>query len=80
MSEKWIPGADVTPSDEPTLEQVQAASTIAFHRWHARYPSMRLPEEGSAIFLAGFAAGMVFGVKLPSGTPLPTPPETGASE
>jgi hypothetical protein len=56
----------VDPADEPTLEQMQAASLMAFHRWRARYPGMDLPEHASAIFLAGFAAGACHGVKLAS--------------
>jgi hypothetical protein len=49
---------------EPTLESIQAASVLAFHRWRASHPEMNLPEGASSVFLAGFAAGAVHGVKL----------------
>lgn len=49
---------------EPTLESMQAASLVAFHRWRARHPEMNLPELASSVFLAGFAAGACHGVKL----------------
>ena len=49
---------------EPSLESLEAASLVAFHGWRARHPEMTLPEEASLIFLSGFAAGAVHGVKL----------------
>lgn len=48
----------------PTLESIQTASLLAFHRWCARHPEMSLPELASSVFLAGFAAGTSHGVKL----------------